>query len=166
MNPRGRVPAIVDGGFALYESAAIVEYLEEKSLSEARLYPGDIRQRALARRMVREADQYFAEPMERLVENILFTPAEQWSDAPITLARSALGKELALWESQVAGEYLAGELSAADFTLYPLIALALRLDRKKTDLGVRPLIGPGIAAWMTRIEALPYFRKTLPPHWN
>ena len=28
LNPRGRVPALEDDGFALYESAAIVEYLE------------------------------------------------------------------------------------------------------------------------------------------
>jgi glutathione S-transferase len=30
LNPRGRVPALEDDGFALYESAAIVEYLEDK----------------------------------------------------------------------------------------------------------------------------------------
>jgi len=30
LNPRQRVPVIVEDGFALYESAAIVEYLEDK----------------------------------------------------------------------------------------------------------------------------------------
>ena len=34
LNPRHRVPVIVDDGFALYESAAIVEYLEDKQPGE------------------------------------------------------------------------------------------------------------------------------------
>ena len=108
VNPRHRVPAIVDDGFALYESAAILEYLDERHGGEPRLFPGDVRQRALARRMVREADQYFAEALEVLVDNILFTPQEQWAEAPIAKARAALREELALWETLIAGDYLAG----------------------------------------------------------
>jgi glutathione S-transferase len=65
LNPRGRVPALEDDGFALYESAAIVEYLEDKHPGEPRLFASDIRERALQRRMVREADQYFADALER-----------------------------------------------------------------------------------------------------
>jgi glutathione S-transferase len=30
LNPRHKVPVLVDGGFVLYESAAIVEYVEER----------------------------------------------------------------------------------------------------------------------------------------
>jgi hypothetical protein len=37
---------------------------------------------------------------------------------------------------------------------------------RKGDLNIRGLIGPRIAAWMARIEALPYFDKTFPPHWK
>lgn len=166
LNPRHRVPAIVDDGFALYESAAILEYLDERHAGEPRLFPGDLRQRARARRMVREADQYFAEALEKLVDNVLFTPPEKWAEAPIAKARAALAEELALWETLSAGDWLAGELSAADFTLYPQIALALRIGAKKPDLNVRALIGSKIAAWMARMEALPYFRKTWPPHWK
>src|SRR5208282_29620 len=69
-------------------------------------------------------------------------------------------------ETQIAGDYLAGPLSAADFTLYPAIAMLLRIEKKKPDLDIRGLIGPKIGAWLKRIEALPYFEKTIPPHWK
>ncbi|TMJ48428.1 MAG: hypothetical protein E6G84_11845, partial [Alphaproteobacteria bacterium] len=35
LNPRRKVPVIVDEGFALYESGAIVEYLEDKRAGRA-----------------------------------------------------------------------------------------------------------------------------------
>ena len=57
-------------------------------------------------------------------------------------------------------------MSAADFTLYPLIALTQRMQRRKTDLDVEAMLGPRLRAWMSRVEALPYFRKTWPPHWK
>lgn len=77
-----------------------------------------------------------------------------------------IGKELAMWETLIAGDYLAGPLSAADFTLYPQIALVLRMERQQPDLNARALIGPNAAAWMARVEALPFFRKTRPAHWK
>jgi hypothetical protein len=40
----------------------------------------------------------------------------------------------------------------------------LRLEKKKPDLNVRGAIGPNLTAWMARVEALPFLRKTWPPH--
>src|SRR4051794_20695634 len=76
LNPRRRVPVIDDDGFVLYESAAILEYLEEKSPDRVRLFSSDLRERAVQRRMIREADQYFATGLEHLVEAVLFTAPE------------------------------------------------------------------------------------------
>jgi glutathione S-transferase len=167
INPRRKVPAIVDDGFALYESQAIVEYLDERYPGSPRLFPGDVRQRALIRRMVQEADQYFIVAMDPLLVPILFGPKEKWDEAAIAEARTRFGKELARWEHIILGDWLVGgDPSAADFTLYPHIALALRMEKKKPDLDVRGLIGPRIAAWMRRVEALPFFEKTVPPHWK
>src|SRR5215208_2324543 len=84
LNPRGRVPVIVDDGFALFESAAIVEFLEDKQPGDPRLFSAKLRERALQRRMVREADQYVAEFLEQLVDAILFTAPEQRSPELIT----------------------------------------------------------------------------------
>jgi glutathione S-transferase len=58
LNPRRRVPVLVDDGFALYESAAIVEYIDEKWPAGPPLFAAEVCERAVQRRMVREADQY------------------------------------------------------------------------------------------------------------
>src|SRR4029453_4461375 len=45
VNPRGGVPALVEGDVALYDSTVICEYLEDRS-PEPRIYPRDPRLRA------------------------------------------------------------------------------------------------------------------------
>ncbi len=167
INPRRKVPVIVDDGFALYESQAIVEYLDERHPEGPRLFPGDARRRALIRRMVQEGDQYVAHAMDPLLDQILFSPKEKWDDTAIAGSRTRFGKELARWENIILGDWLSGgDPSAADFVLYPHIALALRMEKKKPDVDIRGLIGPKIGAWMRRVEALPYLDKTVPPHWK
>lgn len=167
LNPRGKVPVIVDDGFALYESVAIVEYLDERFPQAPRLFPGDIRERAVVRRLVQEADQYLGMSMDSLLGEVLFKPREQWDEGRIGEARAKFGKEIAKWESIVAGPWLAGaEPSAADFAAYPHLALVLRMDKRKSDLDVASLIGPRMQAWMRQVESLPYFPKTIPPHWK
>jgi glutathione S-transferase len=166
LNPRHRVPVIVDDGFALYESAAIVEYLEDRRPGQPRLFSADLRQRAVQRRMVREADQYFAAALEKLVDAVLFTPQERWSEEVIAAAYADIGRELALWETLISGEHLAGPLSAVDFTLYPQIALVQRIAGRKPGPAMADLVGPRIGAWMGRMEALPVLQKTWPPHWR
>jgi len=166
LNPRHRVPVIVDDGFALYESAAIVEYLEDRQPGEPRLFSADPRSRAVQRRMVREADEYCAHAMEQLVEEILFTPKTKWSNKRIGAAFTGIKNELAMWEAAIAGDYLTDAPSAADFTLYPMVALTLRIAKRKPDLAAAELTGPKLGAWLRRMEALPAVRKTWPPHWK
>ena len=166
LNPRHRVPVLVDDGFALYESAAILEYIDERWPSEPRLFDADLKRRAVQRRMVREADQYVADFLEKLAETILFTPAERRSDQAIAEIRGKLEKELKLWEAAMTGDYLAGGLSAADFTLYPMLALVLRMEKRHPALAATALAGPRLSAWLRRMEALPATEKTWPPHWK
>jgi glutathione S-transferase len=166
LNPRRKVPTITDGDFALYESAAIVEYLEEQYSTGKMLFSGSVRHRAVIRRLVREADEYLAHALERLVDQVLFTKQEKWNLQEIAAAREAFVKELGIFEGYLRGDWFGGELSAADLTIYPIIALCVRMEKKKPDLNVGGAIGPKIAAWMKRIEALPYFDKTYPPHWK
>jgi glutathione S-transferase len=188
LNPRQRVPIVVDSDapqserqrarmldenraepepFALYESAAILEYLEERFPDAPPLFPGGLCERALIRRMVREVDSYYYEPHERAFMELFNRPAELRDAQIVERAVSECRHELAFWERTLQGEYLAGAaLSAADFTLYPFLATIKRMERVQPDLGLSQAIGLKVGAWMQRIEALPYFKKTYPPHWK
>lgn len=156
INPRRKVPAIVDDGFALYESSAILEYLEDKN-PEPRLFSADLRERATQRRMIREADAYFAEAMEHLLEAI----AEKKPADP-----EPMRAEIARWEAALTGDFLAGALSAADFTLYPMVALLERYGQRNPQAMPAALIPPRLAGWMARMAALDIVQKTRPPHWK
>lgn len=165
INPRHKVPALTDDGFAIYESAAILDYLED-AYAGAPLLPADARGRGRVRQLIREADEYLARALEVMVDEILFKPAEQWDAAHIVQGRDAFVRELRYFEGQLRGDFFAAAVGAADYTIYPLIALALRMEGRKSDLAVRAALGPRLLAWMSRVEALPVFARTYPPHWK
>lgn len=75
-------------------------------------------------------------------------------------------QELEFWESRIEGAFLAGDLSAADFTLYPEIALARRIGARNPGLAPPDLLPGNVAEWMARMEALPVVQRTWPPHWH
>lgn len=166
LNPRRRVPVIDDEGFTLYESAAIVEYLEDKWPRQRPLLSTDLRQRAIERRMIREADQYFAEALEHLVQAVFFTAPERREQHTVDAAWAAMRKELAAWETLIQGDFLAGPLSAADFALFPEIALGWRIEERNPGLVRGALVGPRLQAWTERMKALPVVRSTWPSHWT
>jgi glutathione S-transferase len=62
--------------------------------------------------------------------------------------------------------FLAGPLSAADFTLYPMPALLERMAQRNPQAVPADLITPRLAAWMARMAALDIVQKTRPPHWK
>ncbi len=167
INPRHKVPVIIDDGFALYESNAIVEYLEEKYSSGERLFPADTKQRALVRRIIQETDLYLNPSMRLMIEEIFFKPQDQWDTAKIDRGAKAFTDELVMWEQAGMGLFMAGDaLSAADFAVYPVVALALRLEKKKRDLSIRRMFGRKISGWMQNITEQPVIRTTWPPHWK
>jgi glutathione S-transferase len=164
INPRGKVPALVDDGVTLYESSAIVEYLEDK-YPEPSVLPGDAAARALARRIAAEADAYLYPAARALMVLTLMRSSGDGDPAQIAVARAAVAAELARFEPHAEREYLAGNaVTLADFAAYPLFGGIKRIGEKQPANGVA--IPGQLAAWMKRIEALPYFGRAYPPHWK
>jgi glutathione S-transferase len=168
LNPRHKVPVLVDNGLALYESSTIVEYLEDRypKAGNGALFPQQAGERAIVRRLVLEADNYLRTAVDPMLRQIFFKPEAEWDVQLIAASREEFLAELKHFENEIRGDFLVNKLSAADFTLYPMLALALRLEKKKPDLALSSALGPKLAAWMKRIETLPYFQKTWPSHWK
>jgi glutathione S-transferase len=168
LNPRHQVPVLVDGDFVLYESSAIAEYLEEAYPGRGgSLFPGDLRERAIARRLVLEVDNYAFKSSDGLLEQAFWTKPEERDAAKIADGRQQVIDELALFSKSMHGDFLAGRLSAADFAFYPMVAFLYRAQKMKLpDLDADGMLTPELRAWKARIEALPYFDKTIPPHWR
>lgn len=166
VNPRGRVPAILDEGYAIWESAAIIEYLEER-YPQNPLLPKDIRARATVRRMVNEADNYLSAASNDLVDQAVYlTPAERDPEKSQAACRR-MAEELTRLEECMKGDYLHDALGLADFAAYPYVRMAQRADERAPGLGIARADMPArVRAWLDRIEALPYHAKTIPPHWQ
>ena len=166
LNPRGRVPTIVDDGFALYESTAICEYLEEQ-YPQKQLLPKDAKGRALVRRLVGEADDSLYKLESDLMDEVLYRPAAERDQKQIDDAKAKLREELAYWRDYLKGDFFAGSLSLADFAIYPYLRMSVRVEERVAGLGLkREELPANLAAWLKRIEALPYFERTIPPHWK
>jgi glutathione S-transferase len=164
LNPRGTVPTITDGAMTLWESNAIVEYLEER-YREKPLLPADLAARAKVRRIMAEADNYLAPAVGKLFDATLYAK-EPVSAAALAEVHSQLIQELERYDALLTGDYLAGPLSLADFAVFSHARLVRRIDDRQPKNGLGDRMPKKLAAWMKRIEALPYYAKTVPPHWK
>ena len=166
VNPRGKVPAIVDDGFALYESNAICEYLEEQ-YPQKPLLPKDAKGRAIARRLIGEADDSLYKVSSDLMDKVLYVSAAERDAKAIAEAKAKLREELNHWQNYLKGDFFAGALSLADFAIYPYMRMPVRVEERVAGQGLkRQDLPANVAGWMKRVEALPYFERTIPPHWK
>ncbi|HTS21228.1 MAG TPA: glutathione S-transferase family protein [Casimicrobiaceae bacterium] len=167
LNPRHRVPTLTDGDFAIYESNALVAYLEAAYPGRgAALFPGDARSQATVWRLMMEVDNYVQEATDSIVEYAFYTKPEERQGQKLVDARKAVSAEFAQMARYLKGDFLAGPLSAADFSLYPPVAFMWRCRVKLPDFDADGLLTPELRAWKKRMDALPYMDKTIPPHWK
>ncbi len=171
INPRHHVPTIVDDGFVLWESSAILEYLDERfpsSNGQGALFPGGARERARIHRLAAEAQDYLnAQGIDVIVEEYFWKEGAAPDENKLAAAREKVRDELAYFAKELRGGFLAGDaMTAADIVLYPMVAYVKRVTARKPESKLTQLIPAALGDWAARIEALPYFEKTYPPHWR
>jgi len=141
LNPRNKVPVLVDGDLVVSESEVIDEYLDEVH-PDPSMMPADPAGRSRVRTMMRRF--------------------EDFADAYYALRRGEAGAErdvrdhlTALDALLAAQSYVAGEAyTLADPGWWPWVA-------RLTRYGVDPREHAAVAAWLDRLEARPEYATEL-----
>jgi glutathione S-transferase len=172
LNPRGKVPTLKDGDFVLYESIAIMAYLDRK-YPRPPIFGTTAEQTGLIWRSVLECESYLLSAGDKIVRPLFFGKGRD-NVNEIQTAAEVIRRELKIIDERLAdSKWLVGaEISAADIAIFPAVQLLLRAAGKEAarplDLGLIPLSKtfPNIARWVNRIEELPNYQRTYPPHWR
>ena len=154
LNPYGRVPTVDDDGFILYESAAILRYLED-TRPQNPLLPADARQRALVDMHLRLCDVQMARPSGVIVFPKRFLKPERWDLTAIATAKAEIERHLGILENQLADQdYLVGnQFSLADIAYVPFLYFLPLME-------ITP--PPAIARWSAHLLARPSALASVP----
>jgi glutathione S-transferase len=154
LNPYGRVPTLEDDGFILYESTAILEYLEATH-PQPPLVPADARGRALVSMHMKLCDLQLARQTGMIIFPKRFLPKERWDEKAMAQAKKEIEKHLDILESQLQGkEYLVGDrYTLVEVCYTPFVEFFSLLE-------VTP--PPAVAAWTARILERPSAQATKP----
>jgi len=122
LNPYGRVPTLEEDGFVLFESTAILNYLEATHPRPA-LAPADARGRALVDMHMKLCDLQFTRYAGTIIFPKRFLPKEKWNNAAMAEAKAEIEKHVAILDKQLAGKtYLVAEqFSLAEACYIPFL---------------------------------------------
>ncbi|MBX7057363.1 MAG: glutathione S-transferase family protein [Leptospirales bacterium] len=154
LNPMGRVPCLQDGDLALYESLAILEYLEELQ-PQPPLMPSGAAARARVRMYMQLSNVDFGIPGSTIYFPRRFLPESRWPHEAMKKAAEHLERHLAALAKDLQGRaYLCDEYSLADVSYAPFLEF-------RSLLGLE--IPPAVEDWSRRLLERPAMLETRPP---
>jgi glutathione S-transferase len=151
MNPNGKVPVLTDGNFSLWESNAIACYIAAKDPSR-RLLPTNPEQRARIDQWLFWQTAHLSPSLGKIAYERIWKPRLGQGvpdEAAIEAAWPDIKRFLGVLDTCLSkSEYLAGDLSVADFCL----AVSF-LPRQELRLEINQW--PNISRWLNKIESRP-----------
>lgn len=157
VNPNGKVPVLDDGGFLLWESCAIMQYLADQAPGNA-VYPQDLKARADINRWMFWAAQHFAPAVgiltwERIWKGFV-------TGLPADPKEEARGNEELAQYATVLDQHLAGRpwvvgesVTLADIAIAPALMYIAKAALPVTRYA-------NLMAWFERVQQLPAWQQT------
>lgn len=154
LNPYGRVPTLEDNGFVLYESTAILEYLEATNPTPA-LMPADAKSRAQVSQHMKLCDIQLARQTGTIIFPKRFLPKDRWDEKAMAQAKQEIKNHLEILDHCLRGkDYVVGNsYSLVEVCYTPFVEFFALME-------ISP--PPHVAAWAARILARPSAQATKP----
>jgi len=194
LNFRGQLPVLRDQDYVVFESLAILYYLDRK-YPDPPIFGRTPEESGVIMRVICEYQSYAEPPLKRITASLLEDGHEIGHRRDERGAREfresragngqTVGESLAEAMHRVAGEartieqrlarsdWVVGEsFSAADMVIYPDVRLLLHALQRPAahELAARFLPTesnyPAIGRWLERVAALPGHERTWPRHWR
>lgn len=156
LNPYGRVPTLEDDGFLLYESSAILMYLEDEH-PEPALIPAGAKGRAEVDMHLRLCDAQMAAHAGTIIFPKRFMPESKWNLDAIAKASAEISKHLAIVDRQLEGQdfLVHDRYTLADIAYIPFLHFL--------PIMVDPATVPAnVARWSEALLARPSSLETVP----
>lgn len=151
--PFGQVPAL-DDGFLLYESRAMMRYIDQKAGD--RLTPSDPRARAMMEQWISvETSNFTPHAMKYIYHSVFGVPQQ-----PETLEAAGTGLDRVndvLDAALADSPFLVGDqLTLADICYAPYLEYLMKTDAKE-----RILARPNVAGWWGRVSDRPAWQQAI-----
>jgi glutathione S-transferase len=165
-SPSARLPALHHDGFVVWDSLAICEYLAE-IFPEARLWPEDLKARAVARAASAEMHSGFTALRQHLPMNM----RSSFPNRGVTPeAQTDINRVMALWRDcrkhfGDGGDFLFGHFTIADAMYAPLVSrfrtYKIELEEEARRYGDAIWALPALQEWVAAARNEPMFIEDL-----
>jgi len=172
LNPRGTVPVVVADDATLRDSIAALAWLD-RAYPDPPMFGHSPAEASLVWQQTMDLADYLRAAVDALLTPVFFQGVRTATPELLQSAHAAKVELAGLERALEPDAYLAGSSpSAADAVAFPDVRLVQRAT--ETASAVMNAVGlgdlyrqfPHIGAWVSRIEALPGYEHTQPPHWR
>lgn len=152
INPVGKIPAIDDNGFYLFESNACCKYLADKANSS--LYPKDLKKRAVVEQWIDFISMHIGVHMSSVAFGRIFAPRmnRPVNQPHVEDAVNFLAMYFPIIEKQLSlhANVVSDQLTLADIILFSLLEPIERADISLAAF-------PKITAWRNHLKKQPFY---------
>ncbi|HEY1724179.1 MAG TPA: glutathione S-transferase family protein [Steroidobacteraceae bacterium] len=172
MNFRGLLPVVRDDDYVVFESLAILYYLDQK-YPDPPIFGRTPQEAGVIMRVICEYQAYAEPPVKQIVAGLQQRQERKVDDGLAEVMHRVAGEARSIEMRLARSDWVVGEsFSAADMMIYPDIRLLLRILQRPEahELAARflplEINYPAIARWLDRVARLPGHERTWPPHWR